>query len=177
MIAKNIFQANERSPYHLSVGAVVVNNSGLIAAHCFTESDHNYYILMRETVEPGELLEAALARGLQGEMGITGKVEKYLGSRVSAYHVGRATAQKTTLYFQVRLTAWKPSTRKKNDREGGGKTVWAAPGELQKTMKKQGQALGADYDESVVVERYSRAVVKTPRLPQNSARGPRCLNI
>jgi len=38
------------------------------------------YLLMRETVEDGESLYDAVARGLQEEFGLSGEVERYLGS-------------------------------------------------------------------------------------------------
>ena len=35
--AKPFFQASKNNPYHLSVGAVLFNNEGLIACHHFKE--------------------------------------------------------------------------------------------------------------------------------------------
>lgn len=57
---QNIFTGRDESPYHLSVGGVVINASNQILCHHFPVSERNpddLYILMRESVENEETLE------------------------------------------------------------------------------------------------------------------------
>jgi hypothetical protein len=86
---RNYFQSNTEHPYHLSVGAVVMNEKGEVLVHHFVRSDlpgywpdlgiNDFYILMRETIHPGENLEDALHRGLLEEFGATADLVDYIG--------------------------------------------------------------------------------------------------
>ena len=104
-----LFQHSQDNPFHISVGALLVNDKGEILVHkaraADMDSEYRYklggldeaYILMRESLENGETLEKGVARGLKEEFGVEGKIERYLGSlqfEVEGF-------EKTTLFFQV----------------------------------------------------------------------------
>ena len=110
----NYFQGNAKHPRHISVGAVMRNHEGLIRVHHFPKDVAHgfwkgigitdFYILMRESLEPNETLEHALVRGLQEEFNAVATLDDYLGAIVAtAYQAtdehSRAPFQKTTLYF------------------------------------------------------------------------------
>src|SRR3989344_2167305 len=113
---RSMFQHPEGSPFHISVGAVVVNHEGKILTHKRTQETtpaqflytidglNEVYTLMRESLEENESLETAVLRGVQEEFGIVGKVEKYLGSIVGQIVPKTGTPyEKTTLYFSVQF--------------------------------------------------------------------------
>ncbi len=69
------FIGQKKSPFHLSVGAVLLNKRGEVAVHHFPKSPKNpeFFILMRRTLKPKESLETALEKGLREEFGMKGK--------------------------------------------------------------------------------------------------------
>ena len=79
-MSTNYFQSSQEFPFHISVGAVLRNKQGEIACHYFDtfshlgESAEDFYILMRETIEPNETIEKALARGLKEEFGAEAQI-------------------------------------------------------------------------------------------------------
>ena len=79
------FKATQEWPYHLSVGAVVLNERNEILVHYFDEFGYDeakltdFHILIRETVEPGESIGAALDRGLSEETGARAELVHYIG--------------------------------------------------------------------------------------------------
>jgi len=155
------FEHTEAQPFHISVGAVLVNDEGKIMAHKLrTENmkpEHRYklggleeaYILMRETIENGESLEEAVARGLKEEFGAEGVIQKYLGSlqfEVEGF-------EKTELFFSVKLTTL--GERRADDAEAASELVWETPQFLIERMKEQGKrADRRDLDESKIIETY-----------------------
>lgn len=156
------FIGTKRTPYHLSVGAVVMSRTGKVYAHHFPRGPKNpeFFLLMRETVEPGESLEHALARGLKEEFGMKAKMVAYLGSIVSSFlNWEKTRVEKTTLYFLCTPTA-KGAARiiSKESRGGhfgkGSVREWRAPRFLIAQMRKQGKKMKrSDFDESVIIER------------------------
>ncbi|HRV76395.1 MAG TPA: NUDIX hydrolase, partial [Candidatus Saccharimonadales bacterium] len=85
---KNYFQGRSDHPYHLSVGAVLLNDKNEVACHYFVDAPvigGEVCILMRESVEDGEVLEEALARGLMEEFGAMGNISTYIGSKETFY--------------------------------------------------------------------------------------------
>lgn len=88
---KNYFQGNSKHPQHISVGAVVLNDKNEICCHHFDSRINkfigywkdngleDFYILMRETIEPNETLEHALHRGLMEEFGVEAELLDYIG--------------------------------------------------------------------------------------------------
>ena len=150
---QNYFGFSSNNIYHLSVGAVLCNGEGKIGVHHFGKSKGDFYILMRETIEPNETIEAALARGLREEFGATATLSRYLGSIASNFPDSHGrTIHKTTLYFAMdlqNLGAWP-----KGDGESDGALEWHDPKFLIKAMKSQVTRLQReDWDESAVLER------------------------
>lgn len=164
----NHFIGTKENPYHLSVGAVVRNEKGEICSHYFSHFEHkaigsfdNFHILMRETIEPNETIEACLARGLMEEFGISATLHSYLGSIVSRVPIMGSDyiMEKTTIYFLCDLVSIDPSKRKEGDPEAYSEISWLPPQTLIQKMKEQGVRLNReDADESVVVERAVKFV-------------------
>lgn len=158
---KNYFQGTVESPYHISIGAVARNKEGKICCHYFETFSHkevgrgdDFYILMRETMEPNETLEQTLTRGLMEEFGVEATLYKYLGSIVSHFPKKDVTVEKTTLYFLCDVLSFDETKRRANDEESTSKIMWLPPEELIIKMKEQGQRLHReDLDESSILER------------------------
>jgi ADP-ribose pyrophosphatase YjhB (NUDIX family) len=111
---------------------------------------------MRETLEPGESLEAAVRRGLKEEFGIRAKIQRYLGSFTGSFRNWQGkTVQKTTLYFLCRLLGTPKKTRHIENHYGvKSAREWQKIGFLKRQMKKQGRLLGrSDFNESAILER------------------------
>lgn len=164
-MAKNIFQASEEFPFHISVGAVLTNSDGLICTHFFKQADiptefeakSDLYLLMRETIEPGETLEEAILRGIQEEFGARGKIKSYLGSFTSFFplRVSKIQVQKTTLYFHVEMTDFSVTLREKDGIESKSELQWINPEVLRDLFIKQGRNYDrTDLDESKIIENY-----------------------
>lgn len=157
---KNYYQYRNGLPYHLSVAAVIANEKSQVLCHYYKsivvegQEYQDFYILMRETVEPGESLEQALKRGAQEEMGAEIEVEDYLGPIVSHFKEAGFGVEKTTLYFKCRLIALDNNRRKLDDPEKGSLVSWQPIDELISRMREQRQRLERqDLDESAVLER------------------------
>jgi len=161
----SIFQHSAESPFHISVGAVLVNGEGEVRAHYRTTDstpvDYHVtmgglsesYTLMRETIENGESIEEAVLRGVDEEFGATGTIVKYLGSIQSVIHSRIRSFEKTTLYFEVTLI--EEHERAQDDGEGHTELVWKSPEFLIEKMRAQGeQSDRDDLDESKILEAY-----------------------
>ena len=159
MPSTNYFQGTSESPFHISIGAVLTNDKGEIACHYFKEFSHksmgsfkDFYLLMRETIEPGETIENCLSRGLMEEFGAVGKIKSYMGSVVSHFPHKSVEIEKTTLYFHCELISFDPERRKRDDPESGSEIVWISKKELIEKMHEQGQrSKRQDLDESKVL--------------------------
>ncbi len=162
----NYFRGNSEHPYHLSVGAVIVNNKNEICCHYFEKNtDHtafkgftDFYLLMRETMELGETVEDTLHRGMMEEFGITGEIVSYLGSIKSEYEARNSNPsvmiEKTTLYFQVSLTTFNPDKRSSEDIQNQAKIEWHSADFLISHMKEWGKRYkNTTLDESSILER------------------------
>ncbi len=164
---KNLFQHSKEQPHHISVGAVLINDEGKICVHRRTleNTPEKYHfamgglpeviILMRESLENGELLEEAVLRGIREEFGAAGEVLAYLGSLQVVVQTQAAHAfEKTTLYFSVHMTAQDDSLRER-DGEGHSELRWYTPEELISIMHIQGRSTHRqDLDESKIIETY-----------------------
>lgn len=163
---KRLFQHSEGNPYHISVGAVLVNAKGEICVHHYTKENvpeqyganmgglSEVRILMRESLENGETLEEAVSRGLVEEFGAEGELIRYLGSLRVNIKGRLRTFEKTTLYFQVRCT--KLGDRPVDDDESFSTLEWVSPALLIERMREQGkEATREDLDESKIIETYA----------------------
>lgn len=155
----NYFQGTAESPFHISIGAIVLNEAGKVCCHYFKKFEHkdmgtfeDFYLLMRETIEPGETIEGCLARGLKEELGVVANIRSYAGSIVSRFKSGDAMIEKTTLYFLCDLVSQNESDRSANDPESGSEIRWMDRNELAGKMEEQGMRFGReDMDESKVL--------------------------
>lgn len=150
------FQASQKQPYHLSVGAVLFDENGRIACHHFKEvlGYKDIYILMRESVEDGENLLETLHRGLMEEFGATAEPKAFLGSLCGYLQDPNLSYEKTTLYVACKLKDWNPTLRDTNDLEGRTIIEWLEPSQLIEIMRKQGEKYKrVDGDESEMILR------------------------
>ncbi len=161
------FKSTKESPYHLSVGAVLVDKEGQIACHYFkkfqvTGEDQKYddfYILMRETVESGEGLEEAVLRGIKEEFGATGEIEKFVGTLLTKFPRGDVWIEKTTAYFLIRLKDFDINNRIFDDCEKESIIQWQPIDFLISKMETQGQRYErTDLDESEILKRAKKYV-------------------
>ncbi len=158
----NYFKGSPSNPYHLSIGAVVINEKNEVCCHHFDSVTlrnvfvelKNFYILMRETVEMGETIEETLHRGLMEEFGITGDIVTFLGSIKGHYPLEGVSVEKTTLYFLVKLKTFDPKLRSKKDEESESSIEWQTIDYLIPKMQEQGERLRrTDLNEAPILER------------------------
>ena len=151
------FQASQQQPYHLSIGAVLFDQNGLIACHHFNEilGHKDVYILMRESMEDHETPLTTLHRGLKEEFGAYAQPVAFLGSLSGHLPDPRPPFEKTTLYIACELIQWNPEERDLADREAGSTIEWLEPDMLISLMQKQGIRFHhrADADESEMIKR------------------------
>ncbi|MDO8713308.1 MAG: NUDIX domain-containing protein [Polynucleobacter sp.] len=156
------FITSPTNPYHLSIGAVLMNDQGQIACHYF-EHYHtkdgdldDLYILMRESLEDNETIEECLARGLQEEFGAQGELERFLGTIVSHFtSVHGNRVEKTTLYFLVHCTTFDTTRRHADDPESHSLIKWLKPADLITRMTDQSTryAERSDLNEATILAR------------------------
>lgn len=150
------FRANKTQPYHLSIGAVLFNQEGLIACHHFEEilGYKDIYILMRETMENNECPLTTLHRGLKEEFGATGRPIAFLGNLTGYLPDKNLPFEKTTLYIACQLIDWNPENRDPEDPEGMSVIEWLEPNRLIAIMEEQGTRFHrVDVDESEMIKR------------------------
>ncbi len=157
------FQHTTDSPYHISVGAVVVH-AGKIAVHKHVK-DHApsrvhdlfgdidvVHTLMRESIEDGESVEVAALRGVREEFGIDGRVVRYLGS-IQAQVPLHGGFEKTTLYVECAVDH--VGVRPIDDEEVYTVMEWHDPQELLALFEKQeAKTSRADLKEAKIVRAY-----------------------
>ncbi len=166
VLAKNYFQGNKDHPQHISVGAIVVNDKKEICCHHLFAKDlkgywtneglDDFYLLMRETLEPGETLEVALHRGLREEFGVTAEIVDYVGAIQSSFRDNvdaTVRIEKTTPYFLCKFLSQDISKRE-GDLESKTALEWRTAEFLIPRMKAQSEKFGrTDVDESSILER------------------------
>jgi len=174
MAEKNYFQGNSKHPQHLSVGAVIVNEKNDVCCHHFLPNtltgywadeakkvgayDREFYLLMRETLNPNETIEQALSRGMMEEFGIEGEMIDYIGSIQSHFKHDGAEVEKTTVYFLCRMISQDLAKRDVSDIEGTTLVEWHTPEFLIPKMKEQATTFArTDVDESSILERMVTA--------------------
>lgn len=169
---KNYFQGNNEHPRHISVGAVVLNDKGEVCCHHFVRGDlpgywpdlgiNDFYILMRETLNPNETLEECLHRGLMEEFGMTAKLIDYLGSIKCHFKKnieGEKEIEKTTLYFLCEFVSQDLSKRSKEDIEGETEVEWHSAEFLIPKMKDQAIKYDRpDISEAEVLEKLDKSI-------------------
>ncbi len=156
------FIGQKKSPFHLSVGAVVLDKQkkNVYCHHLYkVNGKTDAYLLMRNTVRPGESLERALKRGSLNEFGMNVKINRYLGSITSSFiNWEKAKIEKTTLYFLCEQIekAKKVEWRESHYGEPSARE-WKPIRSLIPQMKKQGRILKrSDFDESPILGKLSK---------------------
>lgn len=159
-MSRSLVQGSREYPYHVSVGAVLVNAEGKVCAHYFDELQigsrqaKDFYILMRETPEAGESLMETLERGLREEFGATATTRHYIGSIVAKIDGVETLKEKTTLYFLCDVVNQEASLREDVDAESRSKVGWYDVDFLIAKMRQQAVETGyEDIDESQILER------------------------
>lgn len=164
---RSFFKSTKESPYHLSVGAVLVDEEGRVACHYFkkfqvTDEEQKYddfYILMRETVEAGEGLEEAVLRGIKEEFGATGEIEKFVGTLLTKFPRGNVWVEKTTAYFLIKLKDFDINKRIFDDHEKDSIIEWQSIDFLIAKMEEQKRRFErTDFDESEILKRVNKYV-------------------
>ncbi len=163
---QNYFIGTKEHPHHISIGGVLRNQKGEVAAHYFKHFSHpafgdaeNFYILMRETPELGESMEETLMRGLMEEFGATASLVSFLGTIVSHFPKRESIIEKTTLYFLCDLESIDETKRAKDDLETASEIRWIAPQELISLMEAQRARINReDLDESKVLRALAEEV-------------------
>lgn len=156
---KNYFIATEESPFHLSIGAVLINKSNQVCCHYFKKYDA--YILMRESIEAGELIEETLHRGLMEEFGAEAEINRFLGSETTRFFRNETPVQKTTLYFLCTVINQDEDKRKSDDFERESELKWLDIDFAISKMKGQNQRLmREEADESEILERAKKFILK-----------------
>ena len=113
------------------------------------------YLLMRETLEPGETLEEALTRGLMEEFGASVEIKDYIGSIQSHFKDkdSDVEVEKTTLYFLC-TSIHQDLSKRSGDIESKTVLEWHTPDFLIPKIREQSVRYGrTDVDESRILER------------------------
>lgn len=156
----NLVQGSKEYPYHISIGAVLVNGEGKVCAHYFDQLQigsrqaKDFHILMRETPELGESIMETLERGLNEEFGATATIRHFIGSITAKIENVDTLKEKTTLYFLCDVVTQDITQRKDVDAESSSQVGWYDPDFLISKMKRQGRETGyEDIDESAILKR------------------------
>lgn len=156
---KSIFEATKENPYHVSVGAVVLNNDNLVCTLRYKnfKGFGEIYTLMRETLENGESLSDALYRGLYEECGITGNIIRYMGSLVGNFFRDEVSVEKTTLYFLIKIIDIDTSLATEHVIGEGVEIEWLPVDFLILKMKEQEVKTGwSSLNESQILNRLQK---------------------
>lgn len=158
------YTSTPQNPYHLSIGAVVVNDDKKILCHHYTqfgEEEYDTYLLMKETMHPHESIEQTLHRGLLEEFGAKGEITAFLGSLVTSLPREGVMIQKTTLYFLVKFLGKDESWRSEEDK-AVSIVEWHTPEFLIEKMKEQTKHFNnrSTLDESEILKRVNTSLQK-----------------
>lgn len=145
----------------------MIDDKSEICCHHFTDDQlkgywpdlkiNDLYILMRETINPGENLDIAVKRGLIEEFGAEAEIVDYIGSIRSHFKDKDVEIEKTTIYFVCKLISQDLSKRSDEDIEGKSYVEWQTASFLIPKMKEQSKKYSrTDIDESEILERFQK---------------------
>lgn len=163
---KSLYKNSTEYPYHLSVGVVLFNRKGNILCECFGKEtcykligkEQDMRVLIRETLEEGETLREAVARGLREEVNMSGEIICLLGSKEDLVIEKEKTFLKTTVYFLVKTNEETVSEEGSDD--GVSFTIeWHTPENLSRLMNEQSDGLErTDLNESDIILRAEKYI-------------------
>jgi hypothetical protein len=149
-LKENYFDAKISKPYHLSVGAILINKEREVCCHYFKQLGdfQNVFLLMRETLNPNEKIENGIRRGLKEEFNAEAKLITYIGSEVAydKWFNGKwpwlnfnepTNFQKTTIFFLLDLVSIDIKNRDKTDDEGFSEILFLSFDDLIQKQKDQ----------------------------------------
>lgn len=154
------YKATHSSPYHLSVGVVVMIKDGKVVCHKVNNGEiKDGYILVRSSLNDQETPEEAVHRAIKEELGSSGEISAYLGSKTTVdewWHEinDPKEVEKTTLYFLVQETSRTKRENWKGNVEGESEIAEVNTDFLLTQMPKQAKEVGwSDLDESEIIKR------------------------
>lgn len=160
------FSATPSNPYHLSVGAVFIDESNQIICHKYPKVGNekigyfeNLHILMHESLEDNETIEKTLDRGLMEEFGAKGEIICFLGVKQFKDkwfgEIGKErVVEKNIVYFLVRLIEMDESKRIHDHPEFKSEIIRISMYNLIQEMRKQKNKYHIDeFDSSEIIEK------------------------
>ncbi len=163
-IQEKLISGTEQFPFHVSIGGVVVNNDKKVCVHYFDTitvdgfTADNFYILMRESPDPGENYHETLTRGLKEEFGLIAKPIHFIGSIQDNLPFVN-NKEKTTLYFLCKYISQSEDGRKMDDAESHSKIEWHDADFLITEMTLQGKKYPKyGIDEHIMIERVKQLI-------------------
>lgn len=163
-IQEKLTSGTEEYPYHVSIGGVVVNKDKKICVHHFDTitvdgfTAEDFYILMRESPDPGEDYQETITRGLREEFGLVAKQRHFIGSLQDELPFVN-NKEKTTLYFLCDFISQSVEDRKKDDPESYSKIEWQDCDYLIRKMIEQGRKYPKfGIDEHIIIERTKELI-------------------
>ena len=157
-MSKSYLISRPSSPYHLSIGAVLINEKSEICCHYFKEiqGQKDIYILMRETIITKENIEDCLHRGLIEEFGATGKILGFLGNTTTFFEIEKVEVEKTTLYFLCNLIDQDLNLRSNEDIEFNSEVRWININEIIEIFSNL--KIKPDQDELKILKRAKKFI-------------------
>jgi sorbitol-specific phosphotransferase system component IIA len=157
----NYYGATPDRPYHLSVGAVVLDENNNVVCLHYPNIDEitDVYALLNKTVKPGETLEATLNRGAQLELGHEIEIITFLGTQETSdiwwEELGNPTKmEKSVMFFLAKTTNATPETAKEENEEEKREVISKSFDFLIEKMKTQPLKDGMrDFNQSEILRR------------------------
>lgn len=150
-------------PFHVSVGAVVVNDQNKVLAHHYpagTAAASESYLLMRESIQMDETPLCAVKRGIAEEFGLQTRIKDFIGSIVCEFiHENGVKVEKTTLYFLCDQPQALSEGREQEGFESQSKLEWLEIEKLAKLSADQIKVISrTDFDESKILQRVAQII-------------------
>lgn len=125
--------ASGDKPFHLSVGAALISKNRQLLT---LKRPGGAHILPRGSMEPGETIEATLARELLEETGYQAKPVAFLGTIISHFERDGAQIEKTTLYHLLESPVRLKDGPAPGDDEQASEICWIAQEDASRLLKE-----------------------------------------